>query len=254
MVYWCHIKSFLDWSIRSQGQVVGTVPDQQHEAEDPHSIDGPFYQTVVFQISKGLLVYPVVEVHHCCGIHVVDGLELRPEDTHSVQEADRVGKPRNVVVEEDRRKDEQTCHVMDVEWLEADRVPSIEHVLRRHIVDVVEAGENQEESGEMVGPEMSLEARVEIPVDTSDDEWQDKDTVAIDPDVIGHVVVILPVNALDPLLHWFFSRVKYFYYEYWYHLANSKKTCRFFYFLNFWLTFYFHWSLLWWLWLEGICI
>ena len=45
----------------------------------------------------------VVEKHQGCCIDIAHRLEFRPVDTESMEEADRIGVPRDVVVEEDGR-------------------------------------------------------------------------------------------------------------------------------------------------------
>ena len=48
----------------------------------------------------------------------------------------------------------------------------------------------------MISPQMFFDISVEESVDTGYDEWQNEDSVAIDPDVVGEIVLISPVYLL----------------------------------------------------------
>ena len=56
-----------------------------------------------------------MEEHQRRGVDIVERLELREEYAESMQEADWVGKPWDVGVEENRRDDEHAGYVMDEE-------------------------------------------------------------------------------------------------------------------------------------------
>jgi hypothetical protein len=47
-----------------------------------------------------------VKVHNCNSINIVEQLKLRKIDQKAMQEANGVGPPRYVVIEEKRRNDE----------------------------------------------------------------------------------------------------------------------------------------------------
>ena len=57
-----------------------------------------------------------------------------------------VGKPRNIVVQEKRRDDEETGYVVDEEWFLAYWISSIHDVLNGNLIDIEDAGEYQEDS------------------------------------------------------------------------------------------------------------
>ena len=69
-----------------------------------------------------------------------------------MEETDRIGEPGDVVVQEKRRDHEQTGYMMNEECFLADEVSSIDDELDGDIVEVVEAGEDEKESGEVIRP------------------------------------------------------------------------------------------------------
>ena len=69
-----------------------------------------------------------------------------------MQKSDRIGPPRDVRVEEEWRYDEEAGKVMNDERFLADSVTSIDDVLDGNIVDVVDPGEYEENSREVVSP------------------------------------------------------------------------------------------------------
>jgi hypothetical protein len=56
-----------------------------------------------------------VKEHHCCSVYVINFFQLRPEDTNSMKETYRIGKPRYVAIQEDRWNDEKARNMMNVE-------------------------------------------------------------------------------------------------------------------------------------------
>ena len=79
----------------------------------------------------------------------------------------------------------------------ADGVASVHEVLHGNVVDVVRAGQKEEYSGEVVGPQIFVDLGVEESVDAGDDEGDDEDDVEVDPDVVGEEVVVVPVDVLE---------------------------------------------------------
>ena len=53
----------------------------------------------------------------------------------------------------------------------------------------------------MVGPEMFVDLRVQVAVDASDDKGKNEDDVAVDPDVVGEIVVVAPVDVLEHVVN-----------------------------------------------------
>lgn len=138
-----------------------------------------------------------MEEHHGACIDVVERLKLWEKDAEPVKKTNRIGKPWDVVVEEKWWNDEHAGDVVDKEGLLANVVPAIHDILDGHIVDVVGASEEEEESGEMIGPEMFVDLGMQVAVDAGDDEGQDEDNVAVDPYVVGEEVMIVPIDALE---------------------------------------------------------
>ena len=94
---------------------------------------------------------------------------------------------------------------MNKERFLTNRISTINQVLNRHIVDIVEPSEDKEESGQMVSPQFSGDLRVAEAVDAGDDEGDDEDDVAVDPDVVGEIVVVLPVDLFQELHHIYYT-------------------------------------------------
>lgn len=111
-----------------------------------------------------------------------------------MQKADRIGPPWDIVIEDEGRDDEEAGDMMDEKALEADALSSIDEVFYRHVVDVVEAREDQEESGEVICPKMGFDIWISDSIDAGDEERDDEDDIAVDPDVVGDVVVFLPID------------------------------------------------------------
>ena len=75
-------------------------------------------------------------------------------------------------------------------------VTTIVYIFDWHLVDVVETGEEKEDAGEMVCPEMFVDLGLTVAGDTGYEEGDDEGDIAVDPDVVGEVVMILPVNHI----------------------------------------------------------
>ena len=73
---------------------------------------------------------------------------------------------------------------MNDERFLADSVTSIDDVLDGNIVDVVDPGEYEENSREVVSPQWFIDRGVEVAKDAGDDEGKDQDYVSVDPDVV----------------------------------------------------------------------
>lgn len=73
-MYFCietvKITSDADQSIWPDGQVVGAVTQQQHQAEHPNEVDGHSQESVALQMAVGLLVNPIMKNHQAGGVDV----------------------------------------------------------------------------------------------------------------------------------------------------------------------------------------
>ena len=87
--------------------------------------------------------------------------------------------------------------MVDEEAFLADEISPVNHVLDGHFIDVEGTGEEEEQSGEMIRPEMFVDVRVEKTIDAGYDEGQNEDEVAVDPDMVGQVVMVVPVNMTE---------------------------------------------------------
>lgn len=93
-----------------------------------------------------------MEKHQGGGIDVVERFEVGKPDAEPVEEADRVGPPRDVLVEEEGADDEETGDMVDEEGFLADGVTSINYILDGHFVDVECAAEEEEDTGKVIRP------------------------------------------------------------------------------------------------------
>jgi hypothetical protein len=87
--------------------------------------------------------------------------------------------------------------VVDEEAFLADEISPVNHVLDGHLIDVECTGEEEEQPGEMIRPEMFVDVRVEKAIDAGYEEGQNEDEVAVDPDMVGQVVMVVPVNLAE---------------------------------------------------------
>ena len=137
-----------------------------------------------------------MEEHQSSRVNIVQRFKLGIVDAEAMKKANRVGEPGNIVVEEEWWDDEETSNMMDEERLLADAISSVHDILDGYFVDIEDNCENEEDSGEVIGPKVSFDIGVEEPVDAGDDEgWYEYD-VAVDPNIVGVVVVIGPVDLL----------------------------------------------------------
>jgi hypothetical protein len=139
-------------SIRSERQIVRAVPNQQHQTENPYSIDRPSRKLISLEIGVRSLVDLIVEDKQSRSVDVVERFEFREEDAKTMQKAYGVGEPGNILVEEERRNDEERSDVVNEERFLADAVSSIQDIFDGHVVNVVEARENEEEARHMISP------------------------------------------------------------------------------------------------------
>ena len=137
-----------------------------------------------------------MEEHQSSRVNIVQRFKLGIVDAEAMKKANRVGEPGNIVVEEEWWDDEETSNMMDEERLLADAISSVHDILDGYFIDIENDCENEEESGEVIGPEVSFEIGVEEPVDAGDDEGRYEYDVAVDPNIVGVVVVIGPVDLL----------------------------------------------------------
>lgn len=69
-----------------------------------------------------------------------------------MKKADGVGPPRDVMIQKQRGNYEQATDVVYEEWLLADGVSAINDPLDRHIIDVVDPGQEEKDPCEMISP------------------------------------------------------------------------------------------------------
>lgn len=93
-----------------------------------------------------------MEEHQSRGVDIVEGFEFGEPDAEPMQETNRVGPPRDVRVEEQRRNDEQAGDVMNEERLLADCIPSVDNVLDGYVIDIEEPSKHEEHSRKMISP------------------------------------------------------------------------------------------------------
>lgn len=135
-----------------------------------------------------------MEVHQCDGIDIVYWFAFRECDTESMEETDGIGPPWDIVIEDDGRDDEQTGYMMYEKAFLANGVSSINEVLYGEIVDIVQTCEDQKESSEMICPQMGFYIWISDAIEACDEERDDEYDISIDPDVVGYVVMSLPID------------------------------------------------------------
>ena len=136
-----------------------------------------------------------MEKHQSGCIDVIQRLELGVVDAETVQKTNRVDPPRDVLIQEERRYDEQTRKVVYVERFEANAVATVNGPLDWQIIDVVYPGEEEEDPGEVISPQFFVDVGVEQSGEEGDDEWEDKNDVTVDPYLVGQIVVAHPVDV-----------------------------------------------------------
>ena len=121
-------------SIRSKGKVIGTIPYKQSKAEDPNSIDSPPCKGIILEISIRSLVNQIVEQHKCSRIDIIESLYLRVIDAKPMKKSNRISKPRDIAIEEQRRDDNKTEEMMNEEPLLTNRVSSVHKILNGYLI------------------------------------------------------------------------------------------------------------------------
>ena len=77
----------------------------------------------------------------------------------------------------------------------ADGISSVDDPFYGYIVDVVEPGEDEKNSREVISPQFFIDVGVDESADAADDEGENEQDVAVDPDVVGEVVMVYPVDG-----------------------------------------------------------
>jgi hypothetical protein len=90
--------------------------------------------------------------------------------------------------------------VVDEEGSLADRVHSIDEVLDWNIIEVVEPGEGQEQSGEVIRPKGGTEIRIAQSIEAGDGKGNDEGEIAPYPEIVGEVVMVPPIDIHRNLL------------------------------------------------------
>lgn len=90
--------------------------------------------------------------------------------------------------------------MVDQQRLLANSLHAIDHVLDGNIVDVEEASDGEEQPAEVVSEEVDLGGGVPESVEAGDEERNDAEQVDVHPQVVGDVVMSLPVDLHSRLL------------------------------------------------------
>lgn len=87
-------------NVRACRKVVGTVTEQEHEAEDPNEVHKEANDTIASKIAVRFLVDSVVKDHQAGCVNVVDGFDLGELNGEAVHKANRASPPGNVAVDD----------------------------------------------------------------------------------------------------------------------------------------------------------
>lgn len=112
--------------------------------------------------------------HQGWSIDVVERLKIWEPNAETVKKTDRIGPPRNILVEEQGRNDKKTSNMVDEEWFLANCISTVDHIFGGHLVDVKCTAQKEKDAWEVISPKFFVDIGVHEPEDAGDDEGQNE--------------------------------------------------------------------------------